>query len=379
MRRLPLPLSALALALSAAFAPSTSAASTDALGAWKAYALRGLTPDFAWAERPAVERVTPTVVGSAFATRSAVMPALRFGAAEGSPLRVGVSQAFAGDTPGTESGGLGASQLLRQGQALERTFVAPSLTRAIGDSTSLTGAVVFAHQQFATLGLGWSTSAELLPPTQLPLSNESSVGTGVRIQLDEQLGERLGFRAAYQSKVDMDAFQSYRGVFADPGDFDIPAVAAAGLSWAVAPGHALGVDVQRVMYSDISVFTSGALPIRFLSLLGDGGSPVFAWRDLTLYSLDYAWQASPVDTLMLRWTSQQQPVPTSTILEAALADEFTDNNLALIYTRRFSDFGSLRLGASYAPAQYFLGNASYTDRDGGGDQVEVEAVWTVAF
>jgi hypothetical protein len=98
-----------------------------------------------------------------------------------------------------------------------------------------------------------------------------------------------------------------------------------------------------------------------------------------VYSVDWTWQASSNDALALRYTTQQQPEATSSLLNRALADSFTDNNVALAYTHQFSDIGSLRFGASYAAAQNFLGNASYTNRDGQGDLVEVEAVWTVNF
>jgi hypothetical protein len=84
---------------------------------------------------------------------------------------------------------------------------------------------------------------------------------------------------------------------------------------------------------------------------------------------------------MFRVTSQQQPEPSSALLRQALAHSgaYSDTNLGLIFSHRFERAGVLRLGASYASAQYFLGNASYADRDLNGDQVEVEAVWTMAF
>ena len=81
----------------------------------------------------------------------------------------------------------------------------------------------------------------------------------------------------------------------------------------------------------------------------------------------------------MRYTTQQQPEPTSRLLYNALRDEFTDNNVALSLTHRFARAGSLRFAASYAPTQYFLGNASYLDPDARGDQVEVEAVWSIDF
>ena len=123
------------------------------------------------------------------------------------------------------------------------------------------------------------------------------------------------------------------------------------------------------------------VPRRFLALLGDGTSPAFEWRDHTVLNFDIGWRPSLRDEFVLRVTSQQQPEPTSTLLRQALAytGVYSGANLALLFRHHFDRFGTLRLGASYAPAQYFLGNLSYADHDLNGDQVEVEAVWSMAF
>jgi hypothetical protein len=83
---------------------------------------------------------------------------------------------------------------------------------------------------------------------------------------------------------------------------------------------------------------------------------------------------------MLRYSTRQQPEPTSSLLSRALEDLYSDNNLGLAYVRQLGEGSSVRLAASYAGAEYFLGNANYANRNGqGGDQVEVEAVWTIRF
>lgn len=362
--------------------PVVAADGQAALGAWKDYALRSMTPDFQWAERPAEQAVTPTAFSDAVAAQTSSTPHFTFLAADAkSGIAVSVGKSFAADTPAFEGGGLTLSDVGRVGVGLERTFVAPSLTRQVGAQTTITASAVLVYQQFASWGLGSGLASESTPGPMLNASAESSAGSGVRIEMRQQLGPVLGFNAAYQSKVDMDAFQNYRGVFSDPGDFDVPALASVGLGWQLAPNVVLGFGASRVMWSDVSAFTSNALPRRFLALLGDGTSPTFEWRDHTVLNFDLGWQATPRDNLMLRVTSQQQPEPTSALLRQALGSTgaYSDTNLGLTFLHRFDRAGTLRLGASYAAAQYFLGNSSYADRDLNGDQVEVEAVWTMDF
>jgi hypothetical protein len=349
------------------------------LGAWQQYALSGLKPDFDWADKSSVE--APSVLNTVRESQAVLMPRLvSLAFQDSNGFGVSFSRTRSGDTPLFENGAMSALSLGAPGQGLERTLIAPSLTRGVGDDAKLTAGVVIAYQQFASWGLGSTTLDTMTYAPGVPLGLiETSMGTGVRVEVEQALSDRLSFIAGYQSQVNMDPFQLYRGVYSEPGDFDIPAVARAGMSWSMGSG-ALGFDVSRVMYSDVSPFASQTLPSRFLSLLGDGIAPEFVWSDLTVYSVDWTWQASSNDAIQLRYSTQQQPEPTSALLRTALEDQFTDDNFAVALHHRVGPDSFLRFGMSYAPSQYFLGNASYANRDAGdSEQIEAEAVWTVRF
>src|SRR5690606_12739286 len=119
-----------------------------------------------------------------------------------------------------------------------------------------------------------------LDPVLGGMPQETSSGGGVRLAYSEPLNPLFSFSMALQSRLDMEPFKSYRGVYSDPGDFDIPARAELGLGVALSEDLQVTLGAERIFYSDIDAFTSAALPTRFLSLLGDGSSPAFAWRDL---------------------------------------------------------------------------------------------------
>lgn len=373
--RLPIALAAALAAPGAALADAPAS-----LGAWQAYALRSVTPDFAWADRPSAAAVEPTLL-DALDARTGVQPKVTLKLIDlEAGFDVSVSRTLSGDTPLFESGSLSAQRLTSVGSGLERTFVAPSLTRSVGEGSAITAGVVLAYQQFATWGLGAKAYETTLSPLQTRTSFlGSSYGTGVRLELEQAVGSALSLRTQFQSRIDMSPLQNYRGLYSRPGDFDLPAVASTGLTWGTGNRSALGFGVSRILYSEVAPFTSAALPLRLLGLIGDAGSPGFAWRDLTVYSLDWNWRPSDAATLGFHYTTRQQPEPTSKALRDALAGEFTDDNFGVSLTRQFDRFGSLRFAASYAPAQYFLGNASFGNRDASGEQVEVEAVWAVPF
>lgn len=366
-------------ALCALGASGAAHADSSSLGVWEHYALRGITPDFAWAERPAADAVEPTLFDLA-ADRTGLTPRMSLDFSIGTPLSVSVARALSGDTPLFEGAALPAQRVTGVGVGLERTLVSPALTRNLSDGVDLTVGAVFVQQSFATWGLGAGLRTYNEAVAGAPASFlGTSYGSGVRLGLEQALGDGVAVRTGFQSRIDMSELQNYRGLYARPGDFDLPAVASGDLSWQAGPAHRLSAGVSRVMYSEVAPFTSAALPIRFLSLLGNASAPAFAWRDLTVYRVGWEWSPTQTSTIGFHYTTQQQPEPTSRALRDALAGEFTDDNFGAVLTQRLGAFGSLRFAASYAPVQYFLGNASYANRDARGDQLEVEAVWAMPF
>jgi hypothetical protein len=82
----------------------------------------------------------------------------------------------------------------------------------------------------------------------------------------------------------------------------------------------------------------------------------------------------------LRLATQQQPRPTSALLDRALSELYSDSNLALAYERGSAAWGQFRLAASYSPVTYFLGSSPYLQRGfETGRQLEFEAQWSIPF
>ena len=54
----------------------------------------------------------------------------------------------------------------------------------------------------------------------------------------------------------MTKFDKYRDLFAEQGDFDIPANWTAGIAYDVTPDLTLVADIQQIMYSDIKAINN---------------------------------------------------------------------------------------------------------------------------
>jgi|JI10StandDraft_1071094.scaffolds.fasta_scaffold327670_2 hypothetical protein len=350
-----------------------ASARDSSLGAWREYARQGVVPEYHWND--AAPARVPTVLSSLRDSRRS----LRLSAA-GLELSLSTAEAPAGYAPASLAPVEGL--LARDRSAIHGEFVASSISRDVAGFGQVELTAVVAHQRYASAGFGTAAwiSQEDLAGLRGSAPQELSAGHGVRMGYSAPLNEAFALNLSVQSKIDMDAFKSYRGVYSEAGDFDLPARIRSQLQWNAAPNAALAFGIERVLYSEISAFTSATLPTRFLSLLGDGSSPEFAWRDLTVYSLEGTVVDGDGGQWSLRYTTRQQPSPTSRLLERAISDEFTDSNWAFGYKRELGAFGQLWLAASYAPSRYFLGAAPYTRTDlGHGSQAEVEALWTIPF
>ena len=362
-------------ALPAASVELQQSAGSSALTRWHDYALASITPQFSWALQPQV-LVAPHVLDNY--SGEIERPSL-FEARAGGPGRLSISVATGtvSDTPGVLPAGERTRWAGLPNPGLQRTVIAPSLNTSWGERGNVRLTGVLAYQRFASIDLGTTTNTWRPLPTW---ERDNSYGAGARIDIGNMIGERVRWEFGVQSRVGMDAFSNYRGVFADKGDFDIPASATASISYALTPDFSLDAGVQRVQYSAIRPFTSSNLPTRFLALLGDSSSPVFAWRDLNVYSLGWTLRNEDLGNLQVRYTTRQQPVPTSRLLENALASATANDMFSLGWSRAIGSGTNVSFSASYASSPYYLLMPTYvTHDDGTASRFEFEALWSMRF
>jgi hypothetical protein len=364
------------LALACSLLVPIPASATDAaMQQWKAYAQRVASPAYDWS--PVRDVREPTVLDTQRQPRAGRAAVESFSAL----TPVGLLQVAASDGVfGLDLGETSAPQ--RSLSPLSMTYAATTLVRPLDPRTSFSVTAIVARQRFATPGFGsavWDGD-EGRPGIARNGSSELSHGSGVRLGVDRAIGDSVGLMLGAQSRLEMDSFKAYRGVFSEPGDFDVPGFVQTGLRWSPSSRTQFTVDAQRIFYSEVDTFTSSALPVRLLALLGDGGSPLFAWRDLTVYSAEVSQGVGDGGRWSLRLSSQQQPRPTSAALDRALSSQYSNTNVALGFNQALGAFGRLNFAASYTPASYFLAASPYLQRDfDGASQVEFEAQWALPF
>jgi long-chain fatty acid transport protein len=274
--------------------------------------------------------------------------------------------------------------LSSRAHGLERKLVSPGLLHRLNENQLIGVSAVFAIQSFGVPRLGLQSYQRSLPamlrPTIQDPYQETGYGAGVDLALRNEISDSLMLDVGYRSRIDMNEFANYRGVYSQPADLDIPARARLGLAFRASDRSWLNVSVERVLYSEVGAFASRNLPGRFLSLLGDTTSPSFSWDDLTIYSVGWTWADNKGSSWHIDFSSRSQPSPSSRILSQAIDSDLAQNAMIVGYSRQMSMSSRFNINAAYAPSEYaFGGNVLGVTTDDLNREFELEANWVWDF
>ncbi len=235
-------------------------------------------------------------------------------------------------TPGTFGAGTA-------GVNLEQLFLNATYSRKMGAKSSWGVSAIAAYQRFEAKGLatfgGFSTNAANLSNNGV----DDSFGLGFKLGIQGEIIKGLTLAASYQSKFDMDEFDKYSGLFAEQGDFDIPATWTAGLALKATPKQVITFDIQRIEYSDVAAIanpmnnlintTSGCAAGVTSRCLGGSDGAGFGWRDMTIYKIGWQWAAAQNWTLRAGFSHGTQPIPESEVVFNILAPAVIEDHLTL--------------------------------------------------
>jgi len=190
--------------------------------------------------------------------------------------------------------GAGTSPL---GVNLEQVFLSLSYSYEVNENLSFGFAPIFAAQRFSATGLQAFIPMSSNPAAVTNNGDDWSHGWGFNFGLAWAPNPEWTIGASYRTKMQMDAFDSYAGLFAGQGDFDIPATATLGAAYTPAtnPDLTLTAEFQRIFYSDVpAIANSGAV---LATPLGANNGPGFGWKDMNVVRMAAIYRANPRLTL----------------------------------------------------------------------------------
>ena len=226
------------------------------------------------------------------------------------------------------------------GVDLMQLFIAPTMAWKLGNH-SIGVSLNLAYQRFEAYGLEPFAGFSSDPANFTNRGYDDSTGYGVRIGWIGQISPAVALGATYQSKTSMSEFDKYRGLFANQGDFDIPANYGIGVAWKASPALTIAGDIVQIEYSGVA---SVGNPVNSLFMgvpFGATNGPGFGWEDTTVFKLGVTYDLNPNVTLRAGYVTLKQPIPSSQTFLNILAPGVVEDHLTLGATWKMGNNGEL--------------------------------------
>jgi len=248
-------------------------------------------------------------------------------------------------------------------------FIAPTYSHRFGNNVSVGISPLLGFQRLELNGVTPFTTFSNSAANMSNRGHDTALGLGVRVGLQAQVTPRLSFGASYQSEVNMEKFDKYKGLFAEGGNMDVPATGAIGLAFKTSDTSLLVFDVQHIWYENVpaignpigNLFTGcNKVPLTGVGTAGCfGGSngAGFGWKDMTIFKIGYQWQSSPDWTWRVGFSHGSQPIPASEVLLNIIAPGVIENHVTFGFTKTMGKSGALNFAATYAMNNEVNGNA----------------------
>jgi long-chain fatty acid transport protein len=224
------------------------------------------------------------------------------------------------------------------GVDLSQLVVAPTLAWKFHERHSLGIAPLFAYQRFKAEGLQAFQGLSTSPDNVTNKGYDSSTGWGVRVGYYGNLTDQFQVGASYQSKISMDNFDKYKGLFAESGGFDIPSSWSLGVAFKPTPAWLIALDYQRINYSDVdAVHNRSNLILQCpqppaspnSNCLGGANGAGFGWQSVNVWKLGVQYQINPAWTVRAGYNHSDNPIQAQDVTFNILAPGVIKDHLTL--------------------------------------------------
>jgi long-chain fatty acid transport protein len=238
------------------------------------------------------------------------------------------------------------------GVDLMQLIIAPTLAFKLTPQHSVGISPLIVYQTFEAQGLqnfDNPTGGQVSTSSKGNVTNngkDSSTGLGVRLGYLGRLTDQLSVGASYSPKINMSRFKKYEGLFAEKGDFDIPANYTLGMAFQVTPALQVALDYQRIEYGDVKAIANQNTQPN--TLLGNADGSGFGWSDINVIKLGVQWQANDAWTLRAGYNKGDNPVNADNVTFNILAPGVIEEHLTLGATMKLD--AESEISASYMHA-----------------------------
>lgn len=252
------------------------------------------------------------------------------------------------------------------GVNIEQMFGNLSFAYKLGCNHSLGVAGIAAWQRFRANGLtmfgGYSSDPNSLTGDE----NSSVFGFGFKVGYQGKLTEDVSFGAAFQSKIYMSEFERYKGLFAEAGDFDVPASWQVG--FAFTPGNwKFLFDVKQILYSDVKSIANPMDLINNSPMLPNGSpnpnfQPLgsengwgFGWNDVLSMKFGVMYSGFCGWDLMAGYSIGQNPINEKNVMFNILAPAVVEQHITFGVSKDIAKNHEITVAFMYAPENSIVG------------------------
>ena len=250
----------------------------------------------------------------------------------------------------------------RLGVNLEQLIVAPTVAYQLDAQHAVGLSPLLVYQTFKAYGL---QAFSPMTPSQSPqyLSDQgkdSSSGLGVRLGYLGRLNDMVSLGASYSPKINMSKFSAYKELFAEGGDFDIPANYTLGLALKATPALTIALDYQTIQYSGVrSIGNSSANTAMGLGMLGSAEGSGFGWQDVGVVKLGVQWQASDAMTVRAGYSQGDNPIRAQDVSFNILAPGVIEKHVTLGVTMKLDAKSEVSGSYMHALSNSVTGNSFF--------------------
>lgn len=218
----------------------------------------------------------------------------------------------------------------KTGIDMMQLFISPTVAYKLNADNAVGASLNMVYQRFKAygienFGLGGMSSA---PGSLTDLGYDDSTGLGIKLGWTGQVSPTVTLGATYQTKTKMSAFDKYRGLFAEGGDFDIPETYGLGLAIKANPKTIVAFDVVRINYGGVKSVSN---PISTLAAgnLGLSNGAGFGWKDQTIYKLGVSYEVDDKLTVRAGYNHGSGVIPNTEVAFNVLAPATVEDHLTL--------------------------------------------------
>ncbi len=241
------------------------------------------------------------------------------------------------------------------GVDLQQALLSVAFAKTVAPGVSVGVAPILARQQIKIRGLGAFAGNSIDDDSLTNPGTDISWGFGVRggVEWAVAPGVRLG--VAGNTPIWSEEFDKYRGLFAEQGDFDIPASIQAGIAIDATPNITLLADYRHIWFGSVASIANPSTNILLGNQLGTDNGPGFGWDDVDVVKLGVEWRTSPDLTLRAGYSYATNPISSRDVQFNILAPAVVQHHITAGFEYRLDKAWSVEFAGLYAPGETVRG------------------------